>query len=29
MNQNNYASFEASRRLYDAGIVLETECYFG
>ena len=28
MNQNNYASFEASRRLYDAGIVLETDFYW-
>jgi len=28
MNNLNYASFEASKRLVDAGIVLETEKYF-
>lgn len=26
MNQNNYASLEASKRLVEAGIVLETDC---
>jgi hypothetical protein len=31
MNQNNYASLEASKRLVEAGIVLETEAlwFFG
>jgi hypothetical protein len=28
MNEANYASLEASKRLVDAGIVLETERYF-
>jgi hypothetical protein len=28
MNIKNYASFEASKRLVDAGIVLETEAYW-
>lgn len=28
MNELNYASFEASKRLVDAGIVLETEAYW-
>ena len=29
MNQNNYASLEAAQRLHDAGIVLETDCFWG
>ena len=28
MNELNYASLEASKKLYEAGIVLETECYW-
>ena len=28
MNPNNYASLEASKRLVEAGIVLETDCYY-
>jgi HAMP domain-containing protein len=28
MNPNNYASLEASQRLHDAGIVLETDFYW-
>jgi hypothetical protein len=28
MNQDNYATFEAAQRLVDAGIVLETDCYW-
>ena len=28
MNEINYASLEASKRLVDAGIVLETDCYW-
>jgi hypothetical protein len=27
MNNLNYASLEASKKLHDAGIVLETECF--
>lgn len=28
MNELDYASFEASKKLYDAGIILETKKYF-
>jgi hypothetical protein len=28
MNQDNYASLEASKRLVDAGIVLETDAFW-
>jgi hypothetical protein len=28
MNEQNYASFEASKKLFDAGIILETEFYW-
>ena len=28
MNPNNYPSLEASKRLVEAGIVLETDCYY-
>lgn len=28
MNNLNYASLEASKKLHDAGIVLETDCYW-
>ena len=28
MNQDNYCSLEVAQRLVDAGIVLETECFY-
>jgi len=28
MNQDNYCSLEAAQRLVDAGIVLDTECFY-